>query len=112
MAGEPFHETGTNRAGTLYRLSPSPACAQKLPGFVGQAVMVAEGKIYRRILETQVPHPARDAGTPDAGAAGARTAQVRSAPDAGPQEYMYVPGGPLPPGEGTAAATPPDAGQR
>ena len=74
--------------------------------------MVAEGKIYRRILETQVPHPARDAGTPDAGAAGARTAQVRSAPDAGPQEYMYVPGGPLPPGEGTAAATPPDAGQR
>src|SRR5207248_652120 len=49
VAGEPFHERVTNRTGTLYRLAPNPACRDKLPGFMGEAVMVSEGKIYRRI---------------------------------------------------------------
>jgi len=105
VAGESFREGVTNRTGTVYRLAPNPVCKDKLPGFVGQAVMVSEGKIYRRIPESEVPHPARPAGgAPDAGVA-ARPAAARqaAAPDAGVQEYLVVPGGPLPPPEATAA---------
>jgi hypothetical protein len=105
VAGEPFREGVTNRTGTLYRLAPNPVCKDKLPGFVGQAVMVSEGKVYRRILESQVPHPPPQAtGAPDGGVA-ARPAPARQAapPDAGVQEYLVVPGGPLPPPDATAA---------
>ena len=99
VAGEPFRETGTNRAGTVYRLSQSPVCAQKLPGFVGQLVMVAEGRIYRRVLETQVPQPARDGGVPSAGAA-----------DAGPARATQARAAPPDAGESTATAAAQDAG--
>jgi hypothetical protein len=106
VAGEPFQEGVTNRTGTLYRLAPNPVCRDKLPGFVGQAVMVSDGKIYRRILESQVPHPppapSPDAGTATRSASASRAAA--NAPDAGAQEYLLVvPGGPLPPGEAATA---------
>ena len=68
VSAEPFHETGTNKTGTLYRLAPNPACKDRLPGFVGQVVMMSEGRMYRRIPESQVPRPA---AAPDAGVAGA-----------------------------------------
>jgi hypothetical protein len=109
VPGEPFREAVTNRSGVLYRLAPNPVCRDKLPGFVGQAVMVADGKIYRRILESQVPHPAAsDGGTADAGAASAGAGtrlQATAAADAGAQHYLFVPGGPLPAGA-TVAGTP------
>jgi hypothetical protein len=113
VPGEPFREAVTNRSGVLYRLAPNPVCRDKLPGFVGQVVMVAEGKIYRRILESQVPHPAApDGGTENAGAAAAGASagagtrlQATAAADAGAQHYLFVPGGPLPAGA-TAAGTP------
>ena len=66
VSAEPFHETGTNKTGTLYRLASNPACKDRLPGFVGQVVMMSEGRMYRRVPESQVPRPA---ATPDAGAA-------------------------------------------
>ncbi|HYV66115.1 MAG TPA: hypothetical protein VE964_07715 [Myxococcales bacterium] len=70
VSAEPFHETGTNKTGTLYRLAPNPACKDRLPGFVGQVVMMSEGQMYRRIPESQAPRPAAapDAGVADAGA--------------------------------------------
>jgi len=102
VAGEPFHEGGTNRSGTLYRLAPNPVCKDKLPGFVGQAVMVSDGKIYRRIPESQVPHPPPAAtGAPDGGPssrAGTTSRAGAAGANAGVQEYLAVPGGPLPPG--------------
>ncbi|HEX9575584.1 MAG TPA: hypothetical protein VF994_15930 [Myxococcales bacterium] len=106
VAGEPFHEGVTNRTGNLYRLAPNPVCKDKLPGFVGQAVMVSDGKIYRRILDSQVPHPPPSpAGAPDGGVTGRAGAARAAAPaaDAGVQEYLVVPGGPLPPAEAATA---------
>ena len=107
VAGEPFHEGGTNRTGTIYRLAPNPVCRDRLPGFVGQAVMVSDGKVYRRILDSQVPRPAPAAGAPDGGVAG-RASTTSRAPaagaDAGSQEYqLVVPGGPLPASEAATA---------
>jgi len=104
VAGEPFHEGVTNRTGTLYRLASNPVCRDKLPGFVGQAVMVSEGKIYRRIPDSQVPHPPLPpAGAPDGGVAGRGGGAARAAAPAGVQEYLVVPGGPLPPAEAATA---------
>jgi len=105
VSGEPFHEGVTNRTGTLYRLAPNPVCRDKLPGFVGQAVMVSEGKIYRRILDSQVPHPPPPAPAPDRGTAarGGNAARQAASADAGVQEYLVAPGGPLPPGEAATA---------
>jgi hypothetical protein len=116
VAGEAFHEGGTNRSGTLYRLAPNPVCRDRLPGFVGQAVMVSDGKIYRRILDSQVPRPPPPAsGAPDGGLTRAATTSRAAAAgaNAGVQEYLVVPGGPLPPAEAataTARASPPDGG--
>ena len=71
VSAEQFHETGTNKTGTLYRLAPNPACKDRLPGFVGQVVMMSEGRMYRRIPESQAPRPqaAADAGVADGGSA-------------------------------------------
>jgi hypothetical protein len=69
VSSEPFHETGTNHTGTLYRMAPNPVCRDKLPGFVGQVVMVSDGKMYRRVMESDVPKPAQPAGAPDGGVA-------------------------------------------
>jgi hypothetical protein len=91
VSGEEFKENGTNRAGKVYRLVSNSACKQKLPGFVGQIVMVTDGKIYRRISESEVPHPAPRAGAaPVAGiAAPSRPvppARESASPDAGVQQ--------------------------
>ena len=77
VAGEAFRENVTNQAGTVYRLSSSATCAQRLAGFVGQMVLVTgDGRIYRRIADTEVRQAlaTADAGTP-------ATATAR--PDAG-----------------------------
>jgi len=100
---EPFTEQGTGVAGLVYRVVPTANCAGKLPGFVGQAVLVVNGKIYRRIADPNPPKPpappVRDAGPP---------AQARATPpaagqaDGGEPEYQIVlPGQPQP------GATPP-----
>jgi len=111
VPGEPFHENDTNRTGTIYRLSNVAACVQRLPGFVGQVVLVSDGRIYRRAAEAEAVIAVVDGGTrsqdggtparPDAGAAGARpggTTSATAATDAGPENYLYIPGGPMPPG--------------
>ena len=113
----PLHNNVAESHGMLYRLAPNPVCRDRLPGFVGQAVMVSEGKIYRRILDSQVPHsPPPAAGAPDAGAPTRAATTSRAAAagaGAGVQEYLVVPGGPLPPAEAataTARAAPADGG--
>ena len=73
---EPFNEQGTKVDGAVYRLARGPGCADKLPGFVGQAVLVVNGKIYRRIPDpspstpppTQPAAPPQPAPRPGAGA--------------------------------------------
>ncbi len=113
VAGEAFHEGVTNRTGTLYRLAPNAACKDKLPGFVGQAVMVSDGQIYRRILDSQVPRPPPPAAPETRAAARDRGPARAAAPaaNAGVQEYLVVPGGPLPPPEAaTATASAADGG--
>ena len=76
---ESFTEQGTRVAGSIYRLGESDECRRRLPGFVGQAVLVVGGKIYRRI-----PDPVTPQGTtqPDTGAvpAGSHGASQPSAP--------------------------------
>jgi hypothetical protein len=57
VAEEPFQETGTGKSGTVYRLSSAPLCAQSLPGFVGQAVLVSDGRLYRRLPASSLPPP-------------------------------------------------------
>jgi len=78
VAGEEFKENGTNRSGKLYRLASNSACKQKLPGFVGQIVMITDGRIYRRMSESELPRPAaaRAASTPDAGVTAMRDARA------------------------------------
>jgi hypothetical protein len=118
IADQPFREEGTGKVGQLYRLAPSSSCKDKLPGFVGQAAMVIDGKIYRRIPAPPSPQaPAPDAGTaapaPKAAVApklpeGAEL--VRTDPD-GTKHYRvlnYVPGMPaLDPGAAGARGPPP-----
>jgi hypothetical protein len=65
VAYQPFREEGTGKVGQLYKLAPSAVCKDKLPGFIGQAAMVVDGKIYRRI-----PTPAAAAQGSDAGIEG------------------------------------------
>jgi hypothetical protein len=102
---EPFNEQGTGVSGTVYRVAPSDACRSKLPGLVGQIVLVVNGKIYRRTADPRPPPPpaAPDAGTARPTAA-ARPAQPADAGE--PQYYIYVPGQPLP------GATAPSAEQQ
>ena len=110
---EPFHENGTGVSGTVYRLVPGAGCAGKLPGYVGQAVLVVDGRIYRRLADPNPsivappPPPAPvDAGPPPRTQAPARPpASPAAAPaDAGEPEYQTViPGLPQP------GATPPPA---
>lgn len=72
--GEPFEETGgSSQKGTVYRLAGAQQCREKLPAFVGQAVLVTNGRIYRRIPDVTptVVHAAR----PDGGAQQAPVAQ-------------------------------------
>jgi hypothetical protein len=103
---EPFTEQGTGMTGTVYRVASSEACRSKLPGLVGQVVLVTNGKIYRRTADPRPPAvpsaavPA-DAGTP----AAARPPPARAAPaDAGEPQYRVVyPGQPVP--EGMVPAT-------
>lgn len=58
---EPFKEQQTGVSGSLYRLTKSPGCLDKLPGFAGQAVLVVNGRIYRRMPDF-AGAPAPDAG--------------------------------------------------
>ncbi|TMB33478.1 MAG: hypothetical protein E6J61_05675 [Deltaproteobacteria bacterium] len=111
VPGEPFRENVTNRSGTVYRLSSAAACTQRLAGFVGQMVLVTDGRIYRRMPDSEARQvsgpdagaPPADAGTPapDAGtqARSAPAANSGAATDAGTTEqFLYIPGAPLPPG--------------
>ena len=98
---EPFNEQVTGKTGTVYRLAPSEGCRSKLPGMAGQAILVSEGKIYRRIADPRPPESARPAAAPDAGAPAAaarpRAAAPAAAPDAGEGEYrIVIPGAPQP----------------
>jgi hypothetical protein len=112
VPGEPFRENVTDRAGIVYRLSTSAACTNRLAGFVGQMVLVTDGRIYRRVSESEARQvaaadagqatadagtAARDAGTPGR-AAGGRAAGGAPALDAGTEQFLYIPGAPLPPG--------------
>lgn len=109
---EPFNEQGTGKTGTVYRVAPSEGCKSKLPGFAGQAILVAEGKIYRRIPDPRPPEPPRPPAAPDAGAPAAAARPRAAAPaatqDAGePQYRIVIPGAPSPgaapaPAEGQA----------
>jgi hypothetical protein len=104
---EPFNEQGTKVDGAVYRLARGPGCADKLPGFVGQAVLVVNGKIYRRIPDPSPP-PAAPAAPPQPAArpGGGATAQAPAAAvpqpaaqqgDGGEPTYqMVLPGQPQP----------------
>jgi len=103
---EPFTEQVTGVTGTVYRVAPSEACRSKLPGLVGQVVLVTNGKIYRRVADPRPPPTASAAGAADAGTpAAARQPPARpAATDAGEPQYRIVyPGQPVP--EGMVPAT-------
>jgi len=96
---EPFNEQGTGVNGTVYRVVPTSNCAGKLPGFVGQAVLVVNGRVYRRIDDPNPPKPAAPPARPDAGPPAQQAkAPPAAAGDAGapPEYYIAVPGGPQP----------------
>jgi hypothetical protein len=109
---EPFNEQVTGVTGTVYRVAPSDVCKGKLPGMVGQAVLVTGGKIYRRVADPRPPPPAAPpAASPDAGpAAAAARPRPAAAADAGePQYQMYIPGAPRP---GSPPSPPPEGQQQ
>jgi len=96
VENEPFTEQGTGVGGTVYRVAPSDTCRSKLPGMVGQVVLVVNGKIYRRTADPRPPPAPVDAGPPPA-ARPAATARAAQPADAGePQYYITVPGQPQP----------------
>jgi len=99
VPNEPFREQGTGREGTVYRLARSPGCIERLPGFDGQALLVMNDKVYRRMGDfppMQAPVP--DAGTPQP------APQAPQAPRAPPPPLVevdagmvsYYPGQPIP----------------
>jgi hypothetical protein len=120
-AGEPYREQGTGATGTVYRVGKSPQCAERLPGFVGEAVLVSDGKIYRRLPDPRSTNSPAPLGAPAAGtaasAANADAGPVRVAakppvvqpadgsPDGGGESRIYIPGMPIP--EGMAPPAPP-----
>lgn len=108
---EPFNENGTSVSGVIYRVVPTDNCRGKLPGFVGQAVLVVNGRVYRRIPDPNPPKPPGPATPPDAGqpqqAAQQPNKPAPAAADAGePEMQMVIPGMPQP------GATPQEAQQQ
>ncbi|GAC1339672.1 MAG: hypothetical protein NVSMB23_08990 [Myxococcales bacterium] len=104
---QPFREEGTGKVGELYKLAPSQPCRDKLPGFLGLAAMVVDGRIYRRIPEPppaqRAPDGGADARAADAGSPAPKTgaaprpldgAQLLSTDPDGSRRYRYIPGGP------------------
>jgi hypothetical protein len=85
VSDQGFREQGTGKSGTVYKLAPYSGCRDKLPGFVGQAVMVIDGVIYRRIPLSEAQAP-----TPDAG--------PRAVPDGGTGQRTAAPEPAIPPG--------------
>jgi hypothetical protein len=114
IEGEPFREQGTGATGTVYRLSKSQPCTDKLPGLSGQVVLASNGRIYRRTADPTVrPAVPPDAGQalaapavppatpapPDAGAPPRPTPPAAQATDADAGEsQLYFPGMPIPEG--------------
>lgn len=98
VAAGTFAEEKTNAGGTVYQLSKSPSCAEKLPGFVGQAVLATDDRIYRRLPESALSQSSPS--VPDARLAGgslARSPQGPGSADAGVGEHhLYYPGQPVP----------------
>jgi hypothetical protein len=95
---EPFTEQGTGVAGTVYRMSPTDSCKGKLPGLVGQIVLVVNGKIYRRLADPRPASPPAAANPPPARQP---AAPARAAPPPGsaqPQVQLLYPGQPMPEG--------------
>lgn len=86
VADQRFHEEGTGKAGRIYKLAPFSGCREKLPGFIGQAVMVVDGFIYRRIplAETQQA----EASAADAGPGSRPPAAPAAAAAARPQPQI------------------------
>ncbi len=100
---EPFNEQGTGVTGTVYRMSPTDPCKAKLPGLVGQIVLVVNGKIYRRVADPRPPAP-----PPPPAPAKAPASQAAKAPPKPPAEQqvqVVYPGQPMP--EGMVPVTPP-----
>jgi hypothetical protein len=103
---EPFSEQGTGVGGTVYRVAPSDTCRSRLPGLVGQVVLVVNGKIYRRTADPRPPPPpATDAGPAPAARPAAAPRPAQRADAGEPQYYFTAPGQPQP------GATPPPAEQ-
>jgi hypothetical protein len=99
VANEPFTERGTDKAGTIYRLASTPQCAQLLPGFVNQAVLVVDGNVYRRIAAAQVPPqpprpPEPQTPPPAAPAAPPAPQPARAAPPPAPDTTAAAPEAP------------------
>lgn len=97
VSSGPFREEGGADAkqGLAYKLVETPACKDKLPGFVGQVVLSVEGKVYRRISSdaARVEETKKaDAGTP------APAAPTKAAAPA-------APAAPVPPIPGAAYRT-------
>ena len=108
VANEPFTERGTNKAGTIYRLASTPQCAELLPGFVNQAVLVVDGKVYRRIDGAQAPPPPpRPPEPPPVPQAQQQPAQQQARAPAPP---VAAPANPTAPAPAPEPAAPPDAG--
>lgn len=102
---EPFTEQVTGVTGTVYRMAPSDTCRTKMPGLVGQVVLVVNGKIYRRLADPRPPAAAApDAGAPAAvKAPPAPTRPAQQADGGEPQYRFHYPGQPMPEGWGPTA---------
>jgi hypothetical protein len=83
--------------GTVYRLARSPGCIERLPGFDGQALLVMNDKVYRRMAD----FPPAQATVSDAGPPPGPPAPAPRAPPPPPAEVdagvaYYYPGQPRP----------------
>lgn len=92
---EPFTENGTGVSGTVYRVAATETCRGKVPGMVGQMVLVSGGKIYRRTADVRPLEPVQPVAPPPRPAA-PKPRAAAPAPPSEPQYQIYVPGGPMP----------------
>jgi hypothetical protein len=105
LPDNPFRE-GDKVTGTVYLLAQTEGCKARLPGFVGQAVLVVDGRVYRRVPVAETKTVATPAVAADAGAAAPAPA---SAPAPAPPESPREPVNPGAPGYAVPVGATPTA---
>lgn len=93
VAGITFTEEGSKKRGVTYKVANSSECRAKLPGMVGELVLVIDGRVYRRVpadsvrqVDVPVPGEEKKEEAKEAAKAAPKAAPAAAAPAPKPAE--------------------------